>query len=103
MDKKKTSKKKLKYIFLIIAVVIVGGLLAYAFSSFMASGETNVVRNEITYFILIALLVLPVLLLVLLFALAFGKKKIDDILTEWKKAKSIVESYENGAIPDVVA
>ena len=78
MDKKKTSKKKLKYIFLIIAVVIVGGLLAYAFSSFMASGETNVVRNEITYFILIALLVLPVLLLVLLFALAFGKKKIDD-------------------------
>lgn len=35
--------------------------------------------------------------------IAAGKKKIDDILTEWKKAKTIVDSYENGAIPDVVA
>lgn len=32
-----------------------------------------------------------------------GKKKIDEILTEWQKAKSIVDSYESGVIPDVVA
>lgn len=32
-----------------------------------------------------------------------GNKKIDDILAEWKCAKTIVEDYENGDIPDIVA
>ena len=32
-----------------------------------------------------------------------GNKKIDEILAEWKNAKTIVESFESGSIPDIVA
>lgn len=35
--------------------------------------------------------------------IAEGGKKIDDILVEWQNAKSIVEKYESGNMPDVVA
>ena len=32
-----------------------------------------------------------------------GHRKIDEILAEWKQAKTIVKGFEKGAIPDVVA
>ena len=32
-----------------------------------------------------------------------GRKKIDDILAEWKDVKSIVDKYESNSIPDIVA
>lgn len=35
--------------------------------------------------------------------IAEGHKRIDDILAEWKQAKTIVDGFESGDIPDVVA
>ncbi len=35
--------------------------------------------------------------------IAAGKAKINDILAEWKRAKTIVDNYESGAVPDIVA
>lgn len=35
--------------------------------------------------------------------IAAGHRKIDDIITEWKKAKEIVAEFENDGIPDIVA
>ena len=35
--------------------------------------------------------------------IADGHKRIDDILAEWKQAKTIVDGFESGDIPDVVA
>lgn len=35
--------------------------------------------------------------------IAAGHRKIDDIITEWKKAKEIVAEFENDDIPDIVA
>ena len=78
MSNKQTSKKKLKYIFLIVAIIAIGVLFAFAFTKFIADGEGKVVRNEITTFIVIALISLLALLFIFLFAIAFSKKRIDE-------------------------
>ena len=73
MSKKTTSRGK--YVILIIALLLAGAAMAYAFTQFIASGEQLVVRSEITYFVLIALIALPVGLLLLFFAMLFTKKR----------------------------
>jgi len=77
MSNKNTSKRKTKFIFLVVGLVLLGGLLAWSLFAYIAMGG-SVVRNEITYFLFTAIMILPVLLLVLLIAMAFGKKRIDD-------------------------
>ena len=77
MSNDKTSKRKIKFIFLVVGLVLLGGLLAWSLFAYIAMGG-SVVRNEITYFLFAAIMILPILLLVLLFAMAFGKKKIED-------------------------
>ena len=77
MKEKKTAKPT-KYVFLIIAVVAVASCLGVALYNYLLSDDKAVVRNEITYFVLIALGVLLLMLLILLFAVAFGKKRVDE-------------------------
>ena len=78
MNNKQSSKKKIKYIVLIIAVALIGTILACAFSMLISTGGKRVVRNEIMYFILAALILLPIMLIIFLMALVFGKKKIEE-------------------------
>ena len=53
----KESKKK--YIILIVLLVVFGAILAMAFAEFLQSdSEVPIIRNEITYIIVIALGVL---------------------------------------------
>ena len=61
---------------MIALVVIVGIILAVAFSLYLKSGEKAVVRSEVSYFIIVLLLALPVLLLLLFIALATDKKEV---------------------------
>ena len=70
----KSNKKnsKTKYIVMIALVVIVGIILAVAFSAYLNSNDKTVVRSEVSYFIIALLLALPVLLLFLFIALATG-------------------------------
>jgi hypothetical protein len=77
MSDKNTSKKKIKFIILLASVVLVGGILAWALFSYISKGGA-IVRNEITYFLFATIMILPILLLVLLIAMAFGKRRIED-------------------------
>ena len=74
----KSNKKnsKTKYIVMIALVVIVGIILAVAFSAYLNSNDKTVVRSEVSYFIIALLLALPVLLLFLFIALATDKKEV---------------------------
>ena len=60
---------------MIAAVLIIGVILAVAFSAYIGSGEKTVVRTEVSYFILSLLIALPVCMLILLIALAVDKKE----------------------------
>ena len=73
----KKNQRKQKYILLIAAVVLAGIALAIAFASYIDSGDKTIVRSEIVYFILSLLILLPVCLIALLIALAFGKKEVE--------------------------
>ena len=71
----KESKKK--YIILIVLLVVFGAILAMAFAEFLQSdSEVPIIRNEITYIIVIALGVLLVALFAMLIAVAFTKKRV---------------------------
>ena len=73
----KKNQRKQKYILLIAAVVLAGIALAIAFASYIDSGDKTIVRSEIVYFVLSLLILLPVCLIALLIALAFGKKEVE--------------------------
>ena len=70
------NKKKKVYIIAIVALIVAGIILAVAFSNFFDVGEKIIVRNEVTYFVVIPLLILPVALVAMLLALLFSKKQV---------------------------
>ena len=72
MNKKKDTRKK--YIAYIVAVIIVGIVLAVAFSAYVSSDSKTVVRSEISYLLLTLLLLLPIALLVMLIVMLCTKK-----------------------------
>ena len=71
--KKGISKK---YLALMAAAVAVGIVLAVGFAIYLELGEKPTVRTEVTYFILALLILLPILLIVLLAAMWFGKREL---------------------------
>ena len=73
---KSSKSKRTKYIVMIVAVLVIGVILAVAFSAYVDSGEKSVVRSEVSYFILALLIALPVCMLLLLIALAVDKKEV---------------------------
>lgn len=73
----KSSDTKRKYKILITLTVIVGILLAIGISGYFASGERMIVRTEVTYLLVVAMLLLPIALVVLLVGLLkTGKEQI---------------------------
>ena len=74
--KKLEGKKKL--IFLLIAVLVIGGLLIFSvLNAVNENGElvlNGLVRSETMYIIAVVLLSIPILLVLLIFAAAFWKK-----------------------------
>ena len=74
---KKGHSKKF-YIAFILAICLVAGMFAYAFSSLITSDDKPIVRNEISYLIVISLLLFLVALILMLLVMVFGKKDKDN-------------------------
>ena len=74
----KNNKSRKKYVALIVAVIVLGIVLALAFSSYISTGERFIVRSEVTYIILALMLLLPISMIALLIAMTFGKKQETD-------------------------
>ena len=72
MSKKKTVRKK--HIAMIMAAIIAGVILSVAFMNYTSTEDGLVVKDEIVYFIIVSLIVLTIALVVMLLAMAFGKK-----------------------------
>ena len=73
------KSKRTKYIVMIVLVIVVSVILAFALSSYLYAEDKTIVRMEVTYFIVSLLVVLPLLLLLLLIAMrAKGKTMIID-------------------------
>ena len=73
----KGSDTKRKYKILIALTVIVGILLAIGISGYFASEDRMIVRSEVTYLFVVAMLLLPIALVALLVGLLkAGKKEI---------------------------
>ena len=101
----KSNKKnsKTKYIVMIALVVIVGIILAVAFSAYLNSNDKTVVRSEVSYFIIALLLALPVLLLFLFIALATDKKEVKIERSEDVFGTKLAQTMQpTGAYPVVV-
>ena len=88
---------------MIALVVIVGVILAVAFSLYLKSGEKAVVRSEVSYFIIVLLLALPVLLVLLFIALATDKKEVTIERSEDVFGKSLAGQMQpTGGYPVVI-
>ena len=74
MNKQKKSQKA--FITLIIAVLILGIVLAIAFASYVSTGNRPVIRAEITYIFIVLALLLPISMLILLLCMLLGKKRV---------------------------
>ena len=88
---------------MIALVVIVGVILAVAFSAYANSGNKTVVRSEVSYFIIVLLLALPVLLVLLFIALATDKKEVTIERSEDVFGKSLAGQMQpTGGYPVVI-
>ena len=72
MSKKKVVRKK--HIAMIMAAIIAGVILSIAFMNYTSTEDGLVVKDEIVYFIIVSLVILAIALVVMLLAMAFGKK-----------------------------
>ena len=82
-EKKNTKRKYLAMIFMVLAAALVLVIAAYIYTNY---SEKVIVRMEVTYFLLACLVILPVALVLLLFAMLLHRKEYEvethaDILT----------------------
>ena len=72
----KNKNSKIKYFVLIVLLAVFCVVLALAFSNFLQNGDQPIVRNEITYIVVISLGVLLLALISMLIAIIVSKKKV---------------------------
>ncbi|MBE7084801.1 MAG: hypothetical protein E7368_01950, partial [Clostridiales bacterium] len=75
----KQKKSNIKYVVMIVAVILVALLLSVALYFYNQSADKAVVSKEVRYILIAFLVALPVMLILLLLGLIFGKSdyKID--------------------------
>ena len=90
---KRLKKSQIFWLILLIAILVLGALLVYSVVVHDRAGESlsfgGQIRAEIFYFILAFLLLIPILLVGLLIAILFGKRRSAD-------ESSIVATLDNG-------
>ena len=98
-EKKNTKRKYLAMIFMVLAAALVLVIAAYIYTNY---SEKVIVRMEVTYFLLACLVILPVALVLLLFAMlvcgnyGYYSDRYKDNAEHYEKLDSALEEY----IPD---
>ncbi len=94
-------KSKIKWILMLIAVVLIGALLAFAIAENSVNDggllENGLVRSDSMTVIIILMILIPILLLSLIITIIFGKEKAETITATFNGAVNATVSGKGGS------